>query len=108
MPAGVNIGMLLAATGETLAQLRTRMIRSSADIDPFTDYDSYMPHDSLGNIRYNYKLTPVDVFYHLTEEFNNDSYWTGEVKDPLNWQDAYWDGLDRDPTGGTQELTGPL
>lgn len=105
MPAGKNIGMILAANGLTLSAYRAKLVRSSADIDPFTDYDSYLPHDSLGNIRANtVKPTPNDVFYKLTEEFQDDSYWTGEVKDPVNWKDDYWDGLDRDASGGNPRV----
>jgi hypothetical protein len=54
-----------------------------------------LPKDSQGNIRTNLKPLPADAWYRLPDYYADFTYWTGEVLDPLNWQDDYWDGLDR-------------
>jgi hypothetical protein len=72
--------------------------------------DSSLPHDSQGNVRRNAVASGVDVsgfnFVPLSDlpsstdiaaeletAYGDDSLWTGEVADPVNWPDDYWDAL---------------
>lgn len=78
--------------------------------DPFTDYNTFLPHAGFiseaeqGVIRTNPKPLPSTAWYNLAEVRADDTYWTGEVFDPINWKDDYWDGLDRDPTGNSPRV----
>lgn len=70
--------------------------------DPYPDSQSntFLPKDVNGNVRKNILKLPDGAWFYLSQFYSlHDEYWTGEVADPLNWQDTYWDGLDRDPTG---------
>lgn len=72
--------------------------------------DNCLPLDSMGNIRRNAKPSGVDVSGYnlitldhlpsatavaasLAAIYSDDSMWTGEVADPVNWQDDWWDAL---------------
>jgi hypothetical protein len=51
-----------------------------------------LPQDQDGNVKVNYKpLTGVGYALH-PEIQADDSYWTGTVRNPLDWTDAWWDG----------------
>ncbi len=72
--------------------------------------DTVLPKDSAGNIRRNLIPCGVDVSginfrtldsivsapsvkAQLDAIYSSDSMWTGEVVDPVIWQDDYWDAL---------------
>lgn len=72
--------------------------------------ESILPVDSFGNIRRNLKPCGVDVSSfngqtldtipsapsiaaELAAIYSDDTMWTGEVVDPVIWQDDWWDHL---------------
>jgi hypothetical protein len=59
---------------------------------PLGDIEILLPHDSLGNLRTNVKPLPGEAWWHLAEVYMDDTLWTGEVLDPLEWveHDSYW------------------
>ncbi len=103
---GSNLEIRLRNLGiSTVEEYYGLLLQLAAGNDPtFTDYDLFLPHDSLGHIRQNILTLPIDAFYHLSDFYNQDKYWTGECDDPLNWEDSWWLGLDIDPSGNTPRV----
>jgi hypothetical protein len=51
-----------------------------------------LPQDQDGNVKVNYKpLTSVGYATHPDIQAD-DTYWTGTVRNPLDWTDAWWAG----------------
>jgi hypothetical protein len=70
------------------------------------DIDQLLPQDLDGRIRVNVKPLTGGLWALHPDILNDDTYWTGTTKDPLNWVDDFWYGNNNtvDKTGLTAYL----
>lgn len=62
---------------------------------PVEDINQLLPQDLEGRPKVNVRPLPGELWSIHPTIFNNGAYWTGQVRNPVDWNDAYWYGASK-------------